>query len=224
MSTTIDNLRIDHRVTMLRDFTDAAGVTMRVGESGILRVLSFDQIRLEIHLGIEREGRTVALLFPVRVTSGPRIGHMAEYFELGDYVPVPGTEPIRRAPNARTMIVPPPTSKPAPESSSEIWRQVKALQDAGRLEEAEQAIQRAVPHLGAAASIAEMYAQRMRMFQRAGDEPNAVAAFKKAVDWMWSYASGATSGGEGAALSYERDQFRAALVREFGYDPDPEEK
>ena len=29
----------------------------------------------------------------------------------------------------------------------------------------------------------------------------------------------ATSGGEGVALSYERDQFHAALAREFGYDP-----
>jgi hypothetical protein len=28
-----------------------------------------------------------------------------------------------------------------------------------------------------------------------------------------------TSGGEGAALSYERDQFHAALVRESDYDP-----
>lgn len=36
---------------------------------------------------------------------------------------------------------------------------------------------------------------------------------------MDRYANWATSGGEGAALSYERDQFRAALVREFGYDP-----
>lgn len=36
---------------------------------------------------------------------------------------------------------------------------------------------------------------------------------------MDNYASSATSGDEGAALSYERDQFRAALAREFGYDP-----
>jgi hypothetical protein len=64
-----------------------------------------------------------------------------------------------------------------------------------------------------------MYAQRMRAFQRAGDEARAIAAFRLAVDWMGSYASSATSGGEGAALSYERDRFREALIREFGYDP-----
>ena len=64
-----------------------------------------------------------------------------------------------------------------------------------------------------------MYAQRMRLIQREGNEPRAIAAFKLAVDWMGTYASWATSGGEGAALSYERDQFRVALAQEFGYDP-----
>jgi len=87
------------------------------------------------------------------------------------------------------------------------------------LKDVEEAMCKAIPHIGVAASIAEMYAQRMRAFQRAGNEPRAIAAFKLAVDWMGTYASWATSGGEGVALSYERDQFHAALVREFGYDP-----
>ena len=39
------------------------------------------------------------------------------------------------------------------------------------------------------------------------------------MQWMDTYAGWATSGGEGEALSYERDQFHAELVREFGYDP-----
>ena len=68
-------------------------------------------------------------------------------------------------------------------------------------------------------AIALVVLERMRAFQRAGNEPRAVAAFKLAAQWMWTYASQATSGGEGEALSHERDQFHAALVREFGYDP-----
>ena len=48
MATTIDHLRVDHRVTVLRDFTDAAGITMKAGQGGILRGLSFDQLRMEI--------------------------------------------------------------------------------------------------------------------------------------------------------------------------------
>ena len=76
-----------------------------------------------------------------------------------------------------------------------------------------------IPHIGAAASIAGMYARRMRAFQRVGNETRAIAAVKLAVDWMATYAGWATSGGESEALCYERDQFQAALAREFGYDP-----
>ncbi len=219
MSTIIDNLRIDHRVTVLRDFTDANGITLRAGESGLLRELSFDQIRLEMHLGIERDGGKVSLVIPAKAAAGPRLGHMQEYLERGDYVPVPGTVRVRREPPPRTMIVPANEAEAAPARGPDWWKNAQALQQADRLEEAENVIRQAVPHLGFAASIAEMYAQRMRAFQRAGDEPRAAEAFKRAVDWMDNYASYATSGGEGAALSLERDQFHADLVKEFGYDP-----
>ena len=219
MATTIDHLSADHRVTVLRDFTDAAGITLHAGEHGILRAQSFDQLRLEIHLVIERDTGKVALRFPLKTPSGPRIGHMKEYFELGDYVPVPGTERIRPDPAARIMIVPAPESDATKASGPEWWRQARNMEGPDRLEAMEEKIQREAQHIGGAASIAEMYAQRMRAFQRAGNEERAVAAFKLASDWMWNYASYATSGGEGAALSLERDQFHAALVREFGYDP-----
>ncbi len=219
MSTTIDNLRIDHRVTVLRDFTDGKGVAMRAGESGILRVITWDQLRDEIHLGIEQEARTIALLFSLKVKEGPRNGHMQEFFDLGDFVPVPGTEPVRRDPVARTMIVPTAKVEPVKDNGPDWWRKAQALLVADRPDDAEQTIRQAVQHIGAAASIAEMYAQRMRAFQRAGDETRAAEAFKKAVDWMGTYAGWATSGGEGAALSEERDRFQEELAREFGYDP-----
>ena len=219
MSTTIDNLRIDHHVTVLREFTDAKGVAMRAGDSGILRELEFDQLRLEIHLGVQQEGGLVTLLFPLKVQDGPRLGHMKEFFELGDHVPVPGTERVWRDPLVRTMIVPPHRNEPVQSSGPDWWHEAQVLLDRDRPEEAEQIIRQAVQHIGAASAIAELYAQRMRAFQRSGDEPSAAEAFKKAVDWMGTYASWATSGGEGVALSDERDRFHEALVREFGYDP-----
>ena len=43
------------------------------------------------------------------------------------------------------------------------------------------------------------------------DPAKAREARKQAADWAWTYASYATSGGEGAALSYERDQFLTSL-------------
>lgn len=218
MSMTIDKLRVDHRVTVLRDFTDAAGVTMRAGQSGILRGLSFDQLRLEIHMEIETADAKVALLFPLKAATGPRNGHMQEYFELGEDVSVPRPWPPQPRPNTRTMIIP-PTQEEATNEGPVWWREAQSLGAEGRLKEAEEAILRAVPHIGAAASVAEMHAKRMRAYQCAGDEARAVEAFRLAVQWMGTYASQATSGGEGAALSYERDQFQESLAREFGYDP-----
>ena len=223
MSTVIDNLHIDHRVTVILDFTDSAGVSMRTGERGIIRELSFDQIKLQAHIGIEREGGgKVALMFQYKIRQPAR--SMREIFEVGDYVPVPGTERVWPDPSARKerkMIVRPKKNEPeADRGRGPDWaREAERLEDAGQLKEAEEMIKRSVDHIGYAASIAEMYARRMRMFQRAGDEPRAVEAFKKAVGWMNSYAGFATSGGEGAALSQEADDFREALAREFGYDP-----
>lgn len=99
------------------------------------------------------------------------------------------------------------------------WRSVRSTEGPDHQEEAEKALMAEIQHIGAAGSIATMYAQRMRAFQEAGNEARAVAAFTRAVDWMYNYASMATSGGEGAALSYERDKFVAGLVKELGFDP-----
>jgi hypothetical protein len=219
MATTIDHLSNDHRVTILRDFTDAAGTTLKAGASGVLRNQSFDQIRLEIRIEIEREKEKITLKFPLKAVEGPRIGHMKDFFELGDYVPVPGSERLRPPLLTKNVVVPVPEQPPVKNSGLDWWRQARNTEGPDRLEAAEEQIMREAQHLGGAGSIAEMYAQRMRAFRSAGNEPRAVAAFKLAAQWIQTYAGYATSGGEGAALSLERDQFHAALVREFGYDP-----
>ena len=222
MSMTIDNLRVSHRITVLRDFTDANGITMRGGEGGILRDLGWDQIRMEIRIVIERDSGKVDLIFPLRATTGPRNGHMREYFEIGEDVTTPRVIPAFHDHSLRKMIVPPPEKEPAPMNTAAWARAAESTDGPDRLETIENEMRRAIDHSGGAGSIAEMYAQRMRAFQRAGNEARAIAAFKLAVDWMGTYAGSATSGGEGAALSYERDEFRAALAREFGYDPTEE--
>ncbi len=101
------------------------------------------------------------------------------------------------------------------------WRQARALEQEGKLEAAERTITEAVNHIGAAASVAELYAQRMRRLAEAGDEAGARAAGDKAEAWIRWYASLATSGGEGAALSLERDAFLAGMGRLPGADPLP---
>lgn len=102
----------------------------------------------------------------------------------------------------------------------EWWQKAVALEAANQFAAAEQTIRDGCPYIGFAASTAELYRLRMLRLKAAGDEAGAREAFLKASDFIGRYASMATSGGEGAALSLERDEFRAELVREFGSDPE----
>lgn len=219
MATTIDHLRVDHRITVLRDFVDAKGTRMRAGDTGVLTGIQWDQVRMEIVLEITRDSGKVRLVFELAAKTGPRNGRMRDYFEIGEDVTTPRDIPAFHDPAKRQMIIPPPLKNPAPINSSTWARLAQSTDGPDRLEDVEKEMRAAIDHIGVAGSIAEIYAERMRAFQRAGNEPRAIIAFKLAVEWMGNYAASATSGGEGAALSYERDQFRAALAREFGYDP-----
>ena len=100
------------------------------------------------------------------------------------------------------------------------WIRALELEAQNQLEAAENTIRDGCQHMGFAASTAEMYRRRMNRLKDAGDSAGAREAFKRSSDFMTFYASMATSGGEGAALSYERDLFRAQLVAEFGSDPE----
>ena len=86
-----------------------------------------------------------------------------------------------------------------------------ALEKEDRVIEAEEAIREGVPHQGFAIMIAEMYRKRMLRLRSAGDPTGAADARQKAADWAYFYASQATSGGEGMALSAERDEFLSTL-------------
>ena len=110
MACTIDHLRVEHRVTVLRDFTDLAGVTVRAGEAGILRGLGADYARMEIWIELERNGARDQLRFALRAPDGPRIGRMKEFFEMGESIEPP---PI---PAPKTKPPPPPLPE-RPESS-----------------------------------------------------------------------------------------------------------
>lgn len=89
-----------------------------------------------------------------------------------------------------------------------------ALEAAGALEAAEAHIRESCPHIGFACATADLYRLRMLRLQSAGDAAGADDAFRRAGEFIRFYASLATSGGEGAALSVERDTFLAQLDRE----------
>ncbi|WP_284615834.1 hypothetical protein [Aquabacterium humicola] len=97
------------------------------------------------------------------------------------------------------------------DSGPDWWLAAQLLERADRLAEAEQCITDAVDHLGASLQVAELYRQRMLRLHAEGRPDGAAAAREAAVRWAHHYAAGATSGGEGAALSRERDAFLARL-------------
>ena len=110
-------------------------------------------------------------------------------------------------------IQPPDPPRPDPEFAGQPdwWREAVLLERADRLEEAEETIQKAVDHIGAYSSIANLYEKRCARLEDAGRHEEAAAARERAIHWLYVYASSATSGGEGAALSRERDQRLSAL-------------
>ena len=93
----------------------------------------------------------------------------------------------------------------------EWWRDAVLLERADRLDEAENTILGALDHIGAYSSVARLYEDRYARLARAGQDDAAMVAKERAIHWLVVYASSATSGGEGAALSMERDQRIAAL-------------
>ncbi|MFO1077303.1 MAG: hypothetical protein U1E73_06205 [Planctomycetota bacterium] len=123
-----------------------------------------------------------------------------------------GPEATRRPASA-------PAAPPAADHGPEWWRRARDLEAAGEVAAAETLIRDSVQHIGCAASIAELHRLGMHRMLAAGDRAAAAAAFRRASDAIGSYASMATSGGEGAALSLERDRFRDQLRAEFGDDP-----
>ncbi|HSW07977.1 hypothetical protein [Aquabacterium sp.] len=99
----------------------------------------------------------------------------------------------------------------AGETGPDWWMAALLLERANRLNEAEDCITSAVDHIGAALQVAELYRHRMLRLLREGDNAGADHARTQAVRWVQHYAASATSGGEGVALSRERDAFLARL-------------
>lgn len=87
MAMTIDHLRPDHGVCVLRDFTDARGHSHSAGATGIVRRMGLDWAQRELWIDWEHNGAPERLHFALDSTTGPGNGRMREYFEVGAYDP-----------------------------------------------------------------------------------------------------------------------------------------
>jgi hypothetical protein len=101
---------------------------------------------------------------------------------------------------------------------AEWWTIAQHLERADKLEAAEGLILDSLDHLGVYSTLGHLYEQRVSRLLGAGDQEGAMRAYERARHWLWLYAAGATSGGEGAALSEERDQRLSALRGALGLD------
>lgn len=98
MSATIDHLSAHHRVTVLRDFTDARGLHVLAGATGVIRMMDLDLKTMEFTIDWEREGKIERLTFSLSAKEGPRNGHMRDWFEVGELVLPPRPPKSAKAP------------------------------------------------------------------------------------------------------------------------------
>jgi hypothetical protein len=91
------------------------------------------------------------------------------------------------------------------------WSRAKALRDEGRLDEAIAVVERDGDRAEALLVQADLHMDRLRRARAEREIDVARDAWKKAASCARAYAASATSGGEGAARSIERDRILAEL-------------
>jgi hypothetical protein len=98
MSATIDHLTANHRFTVLQGFTDARGIAVPAGATGVIRMIDLDLRAKEFTIDWEREEKAERLTFSLTAKDGPRNGHMRDWFELGELVLPPRPAKSGKAP------------------------------------------------------------------------------------------------------------------------------
>lgn len=208
MGVSVDHLSADCVIRTLVAFTDGAGQTVPAGTEGRILQIHYNGLTQEIVIELEGKapspGFKIHLHPPLRPSDpnyadAPRHGNLRNYFEVTgrDYGPPPKPRtPIYPAPARSAAIVRPTTSE--------------------GLTAEEQRFKDSIPNAYYALAIAETYRTRWANLSAEGNLEEAEIARQKASDWAYSFAGMATSGGEGAAFSYERDQF----LKTLGLEPD----
>lgn len=217
MGCTIDNLSADHEIRIIQDFTDARRVHHRTGESGIIRAIALDWPAREIVLTWERDGSRETMRFAFDAKTGPRNGAMRDYFERGDYRPVPPPSPKEKATALWTQ-----TPEPAgqiirdPEQWGAAIARIGSLVARRRFDEASEQI----------AAVTKDNGPANWRLQQMGDDLGALAVSAapfdreiygwlrdRAINFLHSWGSCATSGGEGAVCAMEINAWKTRFAQ-----------
>lgn len=209
MGCTIDHLQTDHRVRVLRDFSDARGTRCRAGETAIIRRMDLDWARNEFFIEWEREdGAKETLFFSQTAKEGPRNGHMREFFEKLERVSLPEYTPqgrARRRALALRQEMPALVEEPVADPSryADAVGRIWALAARQRFADAEQQIRIALSHPDPD-RLEELAGDLVAMATaHTIDEDGAVYDWlrERAISLWYAWGSRATSGGEGYAMS-----------------------
>ena len=182
-----------------RDYPAPAFMRLRSGRitgMGVRNIADGDQPLAQFHLLVD--GPDTGRVLRARVTATPEWATAAA--NMGELI----LESVVFGGFASTTTQ-------ASDHGPDWWMAALLMERADRLAEAEQCITDAIDHIGAAIQVAELYRQRMLRLQDSGQPGEALKAREAAIRWAHRYAASATSGGEGAALSRERDAFIAQL-------------
>jgi hypothetical protein len=202
MGCTIDHLRADHHVTVLRDFRDARGNEHRAGEQGMLRLMELDWPRQEFFLEWEREGVRERMCFSLSAKEGPRNGAMRDFFALGE------AERVVRRPKPPP---PPPAVTPAlltePGDYDAAVARIWALAARCRFDEAEEQVRVLVKDCGPFGERTERAASDLgalaARFVAEEDRTLYLWLRERSLRFWYAWGSQATSGGEGAVRGRE---------------------
>jgi hypothetical protein len=92
LSATVDHLSAHYRVKVIQAFTDARGLAVPEGATGVIKHIDLDLKLMEFSIDWERDGVAERMTFSLTARDGPRNNHMREYFEKGDLVLPPRPE------------------------------------------------------------------------------------------------------------------------------------
>jgi hypothetical protein len=217
MGSTIDHLRADLEIRIIRDFTDVRGIRHRTGESGVLRTLDLDWPAQEIVLTWERDGRREEMRFALSAKTGPRNNAMRDYFEAGEYRPVPRPSAKEKA-TAEWTQTPEPAAQVVrdPDQWGAAIARIGSLATRRRFQEANEQI----------AAVTRECGPTAWRYKQMGDDLGGLAVSAapfnheiyawlrdRSLDFLHSWGSCATSGGEGAVCAVEIDAWKARFAR-----------
>lgn len=218
MGCTIDHLSSDHEIRIIQDFQDVRGNRHRAGERGILRTLNLDWSTGQIVLTWERNGRHESMHFSLNAKNGPRNGAMRDYFERGDYRPVPGPSPKEKA-AAQWATTPEPSAqliRDPQQQWAEAIARIGSLVARRRFSEAnEQVI--TITKDGGQANW-----RVLQMAEDLGELALSAAPFDReiyiwlrdrSIDFLHGWGSCATSGGEGAVCMLTINKWKDRFAR-----------